>query len=190
MIAGGYTLTGKKQAKKICKFLINNYKIDKIFSSDLKRAFHTAKPVAKKLKTFVNVDTRLREINIGDWDGENYDLLPNNLEYQKWQENMGTMPAPNGESFAQVLNRAKSVLEEIIANNDGKTILIATHGGVIRALQCYFANKRIDEITSIPWVPNASTTVINYDGKNFTYELNGYFKYLGNLLTVLPNSLK
>ena len=40
----------KKQAHLTAEYISQNFKVDKIYSSDLKRAFYTGKCVAKKYK--------------------------------------------------------------------------------------------------------------------------------------------
>ena len=56
----GLSDVGKKQAELVSSYLYDNYKIDKIYSSDLSRAVNTIKPLADKLGTSVVTNKGLR----------------------------------------------------------------------------------------------------------------------------------
>lgn len=182
--------TGIEQAKLICKFLKENYKIDAIYSSDLSRAVDTVKHLGKDLGLQVITDKRFREIDCGIWQGKTFDVLMQDKEYRFWNENMGTAQAIGGESFLDVQKRALNAIEDIYLKRKEQTVVIASHGGLIRTLQCHVAKEKIENLSSIPWVPNASTSVIIKDGNNYQYELNGFCDYLGNLITKLSSTLK
>ena len=53
---------GVMQAKLTAKFIAENYKVDKIYSSDLKRAYRTAQPLSYILNMEIKAEKRLREI--------------------------------------------------------------------------------------------------------------------------------
>ena len=59
---------GREQALRVSD-LLRNYKIDKIYSSDLLRASETAEIINKCLNLNIILDNRLREINYGDLEG-------------------------------------------------------------------------------------------------------------------------
>ena len=61
--------TGKMQAEKASEFIFQNYKVDKIYSSDLSRAIDTVKPLANKLNLAITLEEGLREIYGGNWEG-------------------------------------------------------------------------------------------------------------------------
>lgn len=182
--------TGLKQADLICKFIQDNYKVDAVYSSDLIRAVKTVEKIADVFHTSVIPDKRFREIDCGAWQGKPFDLLMQDSEYKFWNEHMGTTKTADGESFLDVQQRVLSAIDDISLKHENQTVIIATHGGVIRTLQCYLAGKNIENLTTIPWVPNASTTVIVKNGDKYDYELNGYCDYLGELITKLSSTLK
>ncbi|MGC8868635.1 MAG: histidine phosphatase family protein, partial [Sulfurihydrogenibium sp.] len=62
------TEKGIKQAQSLAEFL-KDKNIQKIVSSDLKRAYQTAKTVAEVLGLTVHVDQRIREMHFGTWEG-------------------------------------------------------------------------------------------------------------------------
>ena len=184
------TELGLKQADLACEYIIKNYNVDGIYSSDLSRAYNTVIPLSKHFNLDINPDKRFRELHAGVWDGQYFDHLITLPEYNKWMANMGVLKSDQGESFGDVYDRAVCALNEIVKKHPNQTIAIGTHGGAIRSLQCYFAEKPIANINDIPWVPNASITVVNYENGVFTTELNGYCEYLGDMITTLSKTLK
>ena len=85
------TKLGKKQAELVCGFLCScKYKIDKIYSSDLSRAYNTVFPAAEKLGLEIIKDENLREIYAGKWEGATFESLKENFpeSYNTWMTNI------------------------------------------------------------------------------------------------------
>jgi broad specificity phosphatase PhoE len=53
---------GKKQAELAAEYITKNFSVDKIYSSNLKRAYDTAVPTAKKLGLDINATSDFIEI--------------------------------------------------------------------------------------------------------------------------------
>ncbi|SDS01055.1 alpha-ribazole phosphatase [Polaribacter sp. KT25b] len=104
------------------------------YSSPLKRC----KKLAKKLSTNVLFDDRLKELNFGDWELQNWkDINKKELDY--WMNNFVKVSATNGESYLDLHARTTNFLLEI-AKQGHKKVVIITHAGVIRSLFS-FINK-------------------------------------------------
>src|SRR5690606_3157727 len=92
----------------------------------------------------ITVDASLRELDSGDWEGKAYDELKNQKTYQNWLDNWENGMIPNGESADTFSGRIDSFFHERfqqIRNNE--TILIMTHGGVIR----YVVSKYVSSLS-------------------------------------------
>ena len=137
---------GKKQAEDLRGFLLGHYAIDTIWSSDLLRARQTIEPVASALGLPVHTDRLLREIFGGEWEEKTVDEIAFRYpeDYAMWQNDIA--------------------VRRIADENDGKTVLVATHAAFLRAMQCYWQGLPLRAMKDIPWVPNASTTEAEYDG--------------------------
>jgi len=66
--APGLNDTGHAQVLTICEQLKGS-KLSAIYSSDLLRARQTAEMIAESLGLSVTLELRLREINLGAWEG-------------------------------------------------------------------------------------------------------------------------
>lgn len=132
------TLTEKGilQARYAGEFLKES-NIKKIISSDLKRAYQTALTVADILKVPVVVDSRIREMHFGTWEGLSYDhIYKNHLEdFYNWLANPVKHPLPKQEDITQFERRLRSFLEDITNQNEDN-ILVIGHGGSVQGLLC------------------------------------------------------
>ncbi len=101
---------------------------DKVFSSSLSRCSR----LANLLSDDVIFDTRLLEVNFGDWENVAFsEIEPEHLSH--WTENFVTLAPPNGESFSLLCQRVASFWQDVI-QFESERIFIVTHAGVIRAL--------------------------------------------------------
>lgn len=178
---------GIEQAKRNAQYLLDNYKIDCIYSSDLSRAYNTVKPVAEALGLPIIPSKDLRELYIGEWEGRSIAEIrkedPEALAF--YRKRIPESCTPGGETRLQLRERITHAMAEIAAANDGKTVLIGSHGGAIRALCCAWQGYAIEEIDCVPDLGNASITVVNYDQKTdrAEFERYGYTDHLGELAT-------
>lgn len=128
---------GKKQAQDLIVWA-NKVNPIAIYSSDLSRAIDTASPMSEKLKLELNIDSRLREISFGEIEG----LNPKEMESEFWnirQEYLhspATVLFPNGESGVIALSRARPAIMEILNSYDSGSIILVSHGSLMRIIAC------------------------------------------------------
>ena len=101
--------------------------VDAVFSSDLGRALETVAVAFGGTATPVFYDWRLREWDYGALAG----APAEELEPEKHAE----VPYPGGESYAEVVARAASFLDDVTARFAGRRILLVTHSAPSRAIQ-------------------------------------------------------
>ena len=176
---------GEKQAETVCEYVYKNFKIDRIYSSDLQRAANTIKPLADKLMLEINALREIRELDVGIWQGRPIDEVKE--EFQKELEAYRNDPANHGcvggETYRDLYNRAVPALIKIAKENDGKTVAVATHGGVIRVATCFFRGLDVDEVKNITHCPNASLMVVSYENGKFRIETESHNSYLEDKIT-------
>lgn len=179
--------TGHAQAEKAAEYIAENIKIDKIYSSDLKRAYKTAKHAAEKLGLEITTVKELREIDAGEWEGLTLDKMKEDYpeETWAWRNDIGKVCCPGGESTAQLSERIYKALVKIAAENDGKTILVTTHATPIRVVACRAMGIPVEDLQSVRWVTNASLTIIDFEGEKMKLEKYGYDEFMGDLVTKL-----
>ena len=107
-----------------------------LLSSDLVRATATAAPLAELTGAPVRVDARLRELDLGSWQGltgpEAAERWPD--EHLAWREGRD-LPRGGGETYADAGTRATACLLEALPDLPEAGVLIAvTHGGTARGV--------------------------------------------------------
>lgn len=182
---------GLKQAELTSKYVADNYKVDKIYSSDLQRAFNTAKPLAKILGKDIIKEENLREIDAGKWEGVKFSELKEKYkeEFGTWLNDMGKAKCTGGESIKEMGQRIYSALTEIAEENDGKTVAVTIHSTPIRAFESFIETGGFDEMQNIPWVSNASVSVFSYSDKAWKVVSISEDAHLGSLKSELPTNV-
>ena len=179
---------GFKQAERTADFIAENYKVDAVYASDLIRAFETGKCIAKKLNLEVIPEPGMREIRAGKWEGILFDKIVSEFpeEYAKWMSDVGNSGCPGGETVKMLGERVMTTLESIAKDNDGKTVVVATHATPVRVSQTLIEYGNLDEMKNVPWVSNASVTEISYENGKWGLVKIGQDEHLSDLKTNLP----
>ena len=179
---------GIEQAKKTAEYISENYEVDYVYASDLKRAYKTGEVIADLLGLKVIADKRLREIYAGKWEGKKFTELEENFadDYKCWLTDIGNCICSGGESVKELGERVFKAISEIAEKNDGKTVVIATHATPIRALQCILGGYSFDQMKNIPWVSNASVTELSYENGEWNFIKIGEDGHLSTLKTTFP----
>ena len=182
---------GKLQAKQTAEYVVRTYQIDKVYASDLKRAYETGKAVADIIGTDVVTDARLREVYGGKWEAVKFLELPQLYpeDYKTWMEDIGNVRCTGGESIKEMAQRVYDTVLEIAKENDGKTIVIATHATPIRGLQSMIQTGGTEKMQQIRWVTNASVSELEYVGGCWNYIKIGYDEHLEELCSRLPKDI-
>ena len=185
------TEKGRAQADATAAFL-RDIPFSAVHASDLQRAYDTGAAVAQ-LHGLEAIPTRhLREIFAGLWEGRTYSDLEREFfdSYGVWKRTIGLAYCPDGESVAQLQERVRACVEEIVSRHTGETICIATHATPIRVMECLWTHTPLERMHTIPWVSNASVTVAEYDeamrGRLVERDIH---HHLGALHTVLAKNV-
>ncbi|MEK7573956.1 MAG: class I tRNA ligase family protein, partial [Patescibacteria group bacterium] len=114
---------GKKQIEKITGTL-KKKNIQLIFASDLSRTKETAEIVSQEIKIPVKLDERLREYNIGKFNGES---VGNFSEFIGEEINFSKTPE-GGENLNDIRKRMMDFILDLERKYQNKNILIVSHG--------------------------------------------------------------
>ena len=166
------TEQGFIQAEMAADFLdATHIHIDKIYSSDLMRAFHTALPSARRRGLLLSTTKELREVYMGKWEGRVVAEL--DAEYPEefsigWRQHFGTCVLPEGESVPHAARRIYDFVVSRAKENLGKTIIFTSHAAAIRGfwgLASGVPFGRIAEEVPFPGNASFSTMLWKSDGQ-------------------------
>ena len=179
------------QAELVSDYILNNYDVGAVYSSDLIRAVDTVKKVADTKNLPIVTDKRLREVFCGKWEG----LLVEKVkeiykeDYLAWKRGSETAYMTGGENMLEVKLRAVEAVKEITKKCEGKTVVIATHGGLIKPLLSGVLGVDYQTLIDMPWATNASITELDYEDEKFSLVKFSFDDYLGELKTGMPKGI-
>lgn len=166
------TETGINQAKALAKKLKHTH-FDKIFSSDILRAKRTAEIIAAERKLAVATTKLLRERTFGKYEGWSIDKYHKKFE-QYFAENRKLSeietykrkPDTDIESDEEIVIRLITFIREMAVAFPGKTVLVVTHGGIMRGFLIHLGYKTRKELG---WgtVKNTAYIKLLSDGVDF-----------------------
>jgi broad specificity phosphatase PhoE len=140
---------GINQANQFIKYL-NGTHFNALYSSDLSRALQTAKIISGFINKEIIIDVRLRERNLGEWEGK---LLKEvQEEYKKAWNDLQNDPTEyrplRGESVADCAKRMWAAADEIARTNPGGTVMIVSHGLALATLICKARSVPLQKVYS------------------------------------------
>ncbi|MBP6739816.1 MAG: alpha-ribazole phosphatase [Leptospiraceae bacterium] len=152
---------------EVVKSKIPNLEYLVCYSSPLTRC----KLLSEKLNCKeINFEPRLKELNFGDWELNTWDRIGKQA-FDAWHLDFVNNPTPNGESYFELYTRAVSFWQEIA--NKKESLILITHGGVIRALLAHILGFPLENSFRIK-VDYGSVTKIVLAGEYLTLEyVNG-----------------
>lgn len=165
---------GIEKCEKLANYMLeNNFKIDKIVSSDLKRAKMTAEIINNKFNVPLEIDSRLRENNNGIFAGMLNEEAEKNYNHAHFGDLEYDERFPEGESPKEFFERIKKDFFDIIDENmNVQNIVIVTHGGVISIVR-HIVNgiKWSNKVKSMKITKTSiSKLIVDKDKMYFEYE--------------------
>jgi broad specificity phosphatase PhoE len=155
---------GREQTEILVESLANIH-FDAIFSSDLDRAYETAYAVGKQHGIKVHIEERLREINLGEWEGLTGEEIQR-LYPAEWQDReMFPLEArpPGGESMFELAVRIIPAVTDIARRYPSGRVLIVSHGVALAVIICHTQGLPLER--SFDYIPeNAVPVTIDWEG--------------------------
>lgn len=156
--------TGERQAAALADLLMA-VRFSAIYCSRLARAFQTAQAIASRQNLEPTPLDAIHEIDVGRWEGLSWDVIRERHgdAYAEFHANPGTVAYLNGESYAQVLQRAEPVFNELFRRHRGEVFAVVAHNVVNRAYLSHLLGLDINHAKSIEQT-NTCVNVIEFDG--------------------------
>lgn len=153
------TDTGWNQARFAVPALAR-FEPELVMASDLRRATDTATVFSEASGVPLRLDKRLRETNLGAWQGLNSEEVDADWPgaRQTWGQDPTFRP-PDGETKVEVSVRAAELVAELDADLTG-TVLLCTHGGLINALTSHLLDLPVPLWPRVSGLGNCHWTVL------------------------------
>jgi broad specificity phosphatase PhoE len=109
-----------------------------VFSSPLRRATDTARPLCDALGLQMQVRDGLREIAMGGWEGKTPEEVNRRFrdDYVSWLADAGWNRPTGGERGVDIARRSSLVMEEIEQTHPAGNVLVVSHKATLRIILC------------------------------------------------------
>jgi len=104
-----------------------------VYSSPLSRCRELAEILSRGNML---TDARLMEMHFGEWEKRRWDDIQEE-QFIRWMDDFVSQRCAGGESYCDLFCRAVAFWEDLL-KTEHPTVIIVTHGGVIRALLAHW----------------------------------------------------
>ncbi|MHC4404461.1 MAG: histidine phosphatase family protein [Planctomycetota bacterium] len=159
---------GLRQAKALARSLQVDHSVP-LFVSPLRRAGQTAESFDHDSR----IDSDLREIDFGRWEGLSFDEIaashqdgtPDRAgQIERWSNFDLDFSFPDGELLEAFVTRVAQAADRL-ASDASDTVVAVTHGGVIRAMMCHLLGLEPRNYLLFDVKPASVTTINLFDGR-------------------------
>lgn len=187
--------------------------LDIVYSSPLQRARETASEILSAIATIadshpeLHIHENLKEIDLPAWNGLSFKYVREHLaeDYRCWKErphefemaaevednspannSVATLVKPQNFPVRKLYRQAQNFWAEILPKYAGKTILIITHGGTIKALISTAIGMKCQEFHTLQQ-SNCGISILSFDGAEYLEQLEAMnlTNHLGEILPKL-----
>lgn len=164
---------GRMEAERLAERL-RSTDFDRCLRSDARRCAETAALALPG--TDFEVDTRLGEIDFGEWEGLTYDECSRNdpALAERWIDDPIRHTPPGGEPFTDFCDRVDRVIAEL--EREG-SVLIVAHGGTIRRVVAHAVGLEWRHVALFQLSPGGITRLVLHPEGGHLRTLNETIPY-------------
>jgi broad specificity phosphatase PhoE len=157
----GLSVRGRAEIAAVADRLAEE-EIKALYSSPLQRARETAEIISERLALPVQYREDVLELDFGEWTGLTFDAVRADQRWLAWSRCRSIAAVPGGESMREVQERAVKALIDLHQIHGHGTVVIVSHGDVIRAALLFALGMPLDLYSRIE-VGLASINTIHID---------------------------
>lgn len=158
------TELGINQAILLGKWLKDTH-IDVVYTSSSERAHHTSKLIIGDREIRIIPMDELKEMNFGLWEGMTFEVIEEQYGelFNSFWNTPHLLEDFHGESFKDFRVRVVGAINKIIADNEGKDILVVAHAVVIKMLMSHFENTPLEKLFDDRMIHPTSLSVVEVE---------------------------
>lgn len=185
---GLLTENGKAQRHTLEEYF-RSLNIDRVYSSDLRRAYATALAIARPKGLEPEQRTGLREMCMGVWEdlpwGETMYRYP--AQHERFTHKKHLFSVNGAETALQAQERMYAVTAEIARRHAGETVVVVTHGLALQLLLARLMDYPLERAGDVTHSDNGSVALVEWADKPEVL-FYGYNQHLGGLSTFAKQS--
>jgi len=163
---------GKMQAQALAERFASEDDIASIHTSPLERAVETAEPIAARLGRIAERASDIIEIDFGAWSGKSFDMLADDRHWISWNSSRSTSRPPGGETMLEAQMRIVRAMEQLRRLHSGRSVILVSHGDVIKAALLYYLGMPIDFYARLDVSPASISTLVVGDWGSKVLRMN------------------
>ncbi|HVH78243.1 MAG TPA: histidine phosphatase family protein [Stellaceae bacterium] len=152
---------GRAEAEGAAKRLAS-LDVAAIYASPLERTRQTAEIVGSHLSLPVTILDDLAELDFGEWTGKTFDEVRKDPRWPEWASHRSLSCIPGGETMRAVQRRVVEAIMEMRAQHPNDSVVVVSHGDVIRAALVFALGMPLDFYARIE-VATASLSTVRID---------------------------
>ena len=157
--------SGVRQAERLSeKLLARGGRIERVFTSEMRRARETAEIGAGRLNFPLIARAGLQELNLGDWEGRTWRQIERGWpeRFAEWSRDKRSVRPPHGETYQELLERFVGAVRRIVSETRGDA-LIVTHSACMLAFQAELNRTPLETMLRDYAAPNAEAIPVSAD---------------------------
>lgn len=168
----GLSAEGRKQAAALAGPM-STLSGSHFLVSPMRRTRETARIALEGTQWPFDVDSDLREIDFGSWEKKTFSQISSedSLNVERWSNFDRGFVFPGGEAIESFIGRVRALAQRI-ADDPAQTVVVITHGGIIRFLICHYLGLDMRNYLLFDVQPASLSTVTLYDGQGILSRLN------------------
>jgi probable phosphoglycerate mutase len=132
----------------------------------------TVEPLAVAQRLPIQERDGLMEMDVGAWTGRSLKSLRRTKRWGEIQGSPSTFRFPDGEAFAEALDRIEGAIRSIATRHPRGRVAVATHGDIVRMLVAHFTGAPLDAFQRTV-IDTAGVSVVSlYKGSPFVQLVN------------------
>jgi broad specificity phosphatase PhoE len=162
---------GRAQAERLAgRFAAEN--VACIRTSPLERAVETAEPIAARIGQPLELCDAIAEIDFGAWSGTSFEALAQDPRWAAWNSARSISRPPYGETMLEAQSRIVGAMEQLRGRYAGRSVILVSHGDVIKAALLYHLGMPIDAYARFEVEPASISTLVVGDWGSKILRLN------------------
>ncbi|MBW3542830.1 MAG: histidine phosphatase family protein [Planctomycetes bacterium] len=167
---------GRRQAQAVAQFL-SRVRVTAVYSSKLKRACETAQAIARPQRVMAKTLESIEECHVGRWEGMDWASIEREYphEYRAFMDEPAETPYLGGESYLDVLRRARPAIERVLEQHAGETVVVVGHNVVNRALLADLLGLHLGRARELQQANTGINVIRRRNGAAEVLTLNAHF---------------
>jgi probable phosphoglycerate mutase len=132
--------------------------------SPRERTQETAAPLLAHRKLRAIEEPAIDEIDFGEWSGQTFEQLDANPAWAIWVNHRSAAQPPGGETIRDAQQRVVSAITRMQRAYAGGTIVLVSHGDVIKAALAHYLGLSLDNLERFEIAPASISVLAAGDG--------------------------